>query len=211
MNDNQDIIKIAEAVLTSAVFNGAVDNWLWDRAQRIERIVNDICQNAEIKQANLAIDLFCLKAAVYFFQTGHVRAAGRDDALYIEPAEVARLSANVVKTELSKVIDERKIDKINNIMLQTGDKAASLSEAKILSDAINLDDIGAAGVFNQIRASALHKKSASDFLNSYKKKVDYGYWQARLSEGFHFKSTEKLANKRFAIMNTFMQNLEKSY
>ena len=142
-------------------------------------------------------------------QAGIVRAAPGADALYIEPAEITRLSTLVVTEKLGEVLDTKRVQKINDILTQTCEKNTRLSEAKILSDAINLDDIGAVGIFNQTRSCALHKKSISQLLNSYKKKADYGYWQARLDESFHFKTAAKLANKRFAIMNTFMQNLEK--
>ncbi len=209
MTDNDEIKMIAKQVLRAPAFDGQTDNWLWDTADRIERNVNAICQSAEIQRANLAIDLFCLKAAVYFFQTGLIQAAGSKDALYLDPAEIARLSTLVVTEKLVKVVDTKRIQKINDILIQTCEKTTRLNEAKILSDAINLDDIGSVGVFNQVRDGALQKKSISQLINNYKKKADYGYWQARLTESFHFKNTAKIANKRFAIMNTFMQNLEK--
>ncbi|MCK5564802.1 MAG: hypothetical protein KAJ07_06110 [Planctomycetes bacterium] len=209
MIENDDIIEIAKQVLLSRAFDGQTDNWLWDTAERIERNVNFICQSTEIQRANLAIDLFCLKAAVYFYQTGLIQAAGSSDALYLDLAELTRLSTLVVTEKLSKVVDTKRIQKINDIMIQACEKNTRLNEAKILSDAINLDDIGSVGIFNQARTGALHKKSISQLLNNYKKKADYGYWQARLNESFHFKNTAKIANKRFAIMTAFMQNLEK--
>ncbi len=209
MIDNDEIIEIAKQVLLAPAFDGQTDNWLWDTAKRIERNVNAICQSAEIQRANLAIDLFCLKAAVYFFQTGLIRAAGGNSAPYLDPAEITRLSTLVVTEKLSKVVDAKRIQKINDILIQTCEKTTRLNEAKILSDAINLDDIGAVGVFNQARDCTLQKKSIAQLINSYKKKADYGYWQARLAESFHFKTAAKIANKRFAIMTTFMQNLEK--
>ncbi|MCK5172624.1 MAG: hypothetical protein KAR47_04485, partial [Planctomycetes bacterium] len=198
MIENDDIIEIAKQVLLSRAFDGQTDNWLWDTAERIERNVNSICQSTEIQRANLAIDLFCLKAAVYFYQTGIVQAAGSADALYLDPAELTRLSTLVVTEKLSKVVDTKRIQKINDIMIQACEKNTRLNEAKILSDAINLDDIGSVGIFNQARDCALHKKSIAQLLNNYKKKADYGYWQARLRESFHFASAAKIANKRFA-------------
>lgn len=215
MTKTEDIQKIAKQVLTAPAFDGQTDNWLWDRVQRIDRNVDALCLCREIQQANMPIDMFCLKAAVYFFQAGLVRDAGSNrhassnNSSETDLAQIARLSALVVTKQLDKVIDSKKIEKINNIITQSCEKTTRLNEAKVLSDAINLDDIGAVGVFNQVRAATLQKKSISELLSSYKKKADYGYWQARLNESFHFKNTANIANKRFAITKTFMENLEK--
>ena len=78
----------------------------------------------------------------------------------------------------------------------------------ILSDARNLDDTGAVGIFNEFRRFVSRGKSTSDALQGWKRKIDYGYWQARLKEDFRFDAVRKLAERRLAAAEYFMKQLK---
>jgi hypothetical protein len=47
-----------------------------------------------------------------------------------------------------------------------------------------------------------------DILRSWKRKIDYRYWQARLEEGFRFESVRKLAERRLCAAEEFMEQLK---
>ena len=83
-----------------------------------------------------------------------------------------------------------------------------MTEAKILSDARNLDDMGAVGIFSEFRRFVCNGKGVADVLESWKRKVDYRYWQARLKESFRFETVRKLAVQRFAATEYFMTQLK---
>ncbi len=83
-----------------------------------------------------------------------------------------------------------------------------LTEAVVLSDARSLDDMGAVGIFNEFRRCLAHGKGATDALESWKRKVDYRYWQARLKESFRFETARKIAVQRFAATEYFMNQLK---
>ena len=83
-----------------------------------------------------------------------------------------------------------------------------MPEAMILSDAANLDDMGAVGLFNEFRKYASLGKGVADILKTWKRKLDYQYFQARLKESFRFKSVAKLAQKRHAEVENFMNQLQ---
>ena len=82
-----------------------------------------------------------------------------------------------------------------------------MTESMILSDARNLEDMGAVGLFHELRRYVIHGKSISDILESWKRKIDYGYWQARLKESFRFEPVRQLAEERFAAAVYFMNQL----
>jgi hypothetical protein len=67
--------------------------------------------------------------------------------------------------------------------------------------------MGAVGLFNEFRRYVVHGKGASDVLDSWQRKVDYRYWEARLKEGFRFESVRKLAGERFLAAEYFMNLL----
>ena len=79
MSEIDVIREIAKEVLTVPTPAGASDNWLWDKAQRIQRNVEYICRLPELVEANLAIDRFCLIGATYFFDFGFAHYADVQD------------------------------------------------------------------------------------------------------------------------------------
>jgi len=209
-----DIIReIAQQVMMVPTLAGTTDNWLWDRAQRLVRNVEHICRLPELTEANLPIDRFCLTSAAYFVDCGFARYADVEDTAArlvladVSPADLRDFSTQVVSDKLSGSLAGPKIDKINKIIIESGDRFTDMVEAKILSDARSLDDMGAVGIFNEFRRYVVHGKGASDVLESWKKKVDYRYWQARLKESFRFESVRKLASQRFSTAEYFMNQL----
>ena len=98
MPQTDKIKEIARSVLTSAVFEGRVDNWLWDRTERVANNIKMICGLPELSEANIPVDRFCLSGAGYFFETGliqYVSSKGAHHDSRSEPDifEVRRMSA----------------------------------------------------------------------------------------------------------------------
>lgn len=209
-----DVIRdIAKQVLTVPTIIGTTDNWLWDRAQRLVRNAEHICRLPELTKVSLAVDRFCLTAAAYFSDSGFARYADAQDTSArivladVSPSDLQDFSTQVVTDKLTGAIAGPKIDKINKIIMETTNRTTDLTEARILSDARNLDDMGAVGVFNEFRRYVIHGKGASDALDSWKRKIDYRYWDARLKESFRFDSVRKLAIQRFSSAEYFMNQL----
>lgn len=68
--------------------------------------------------------------------------------------------------------------------------------------------MGAVGVFNEFRRNVIRGKGVSDVMESWKRKVDYRYWQARLKESFRFETVRKIAVQRFAATEYIMNQLK---
>ena len=81
-------------------------------------------------------------------------------------------------------------------------------EAMILSDASNLDDMGAIGIFSEFKRYIIGGKGVSNVLHTWKRKIDYKYWQARLKESFRFESVRKIAEQRLSTAEYFMNQLK---
>lgn len=209
-----DIIReMAQQSLEVSTLTGKTDHYLWDRAQRILRNVEHICRLPEVISLEAAIDRSCLIASTYFADAGFARYADAEDT----PARVALadlsfselqdFSTQVVTDRLAGSIQGVRIEKINKIILESHNRFTRMPEAMVLSDARNLDDMGAIGIFNEFRRYVIHGKGASDALISWKRKIDYRYWQARLKESFRFASVRDLAQRRFAAAEFFMNQL----
>lgn len=209
-----DIIReIAKQVLSIKTLTGQTDNWLWDRTQRLLRNVEHICRLPEISKSGSFVDRFSLIAATYFSDSGFAHYADVEDTTSrmvladISYSELLDFSSQILNDKLSGALAGPKIDKISKIITESGNRFTQMTEAMILSDARNLDDMGAVGIFNEFRRYVMHGKGASDALDSWKRKIDYRYWEARLKESFRFSSVRKLAEQRFSAAEYFMNQL----
>ncbi len=210
-----DVVRdLAKQTLIIPTSTSDVDNSLWDRAQRLVHNAKHICQLPELAKAGLQIDRFCLITATYFSDAGiagHLKAEETTATSALSNAKndyLLDLCTKVVEEKLESCIDKARIKKINTIITESNGHFTKSTEAMILSDARNLDDMGATGIFNEFRRLASHGKGLCDALQSWKKKIDYRYWQARLKESFRFESVRKLAEQRLSAAEYFMNQLK---
>lgn len=211
MTELEVVRNLAKEALVISTPMSDHDDSLWDRNKRLVRNVELICRLPELERAGLQINRFCLMAATYFIDAG---LAGCLSSGKAKPAnyntnsrDLLLLSTKIVDRKLSTVIDKTKINNINTIITESGGDFTQRPEAMILSDARNLDDIGAAGIFNEFRRHVIAGKGVSGVLESWKKKVDYRYWQSLLKRSFRFEAVRKLAEQRLSVAEHFMNQL----
>lgn len=196
------------------------DDSLWDRSQRVARNVDLICKLPELNKTKAQIDQFCLKVAAYFFSVGHAHQLRTERkgkrvtiGSFLTPSnplsneELLDICLKITEEKLKDLLDKRRLDIISRIITESSGNFARMTEAMILSDAKNLDDMGAAGLFNDFKHHVISGKSISSVLDNWKRKVDYQYWQGRLKDSFKFESVRKLAAQRFSTAEHFMKQL----
>ena len=214
MADLKVIRNLAKKALIISTPMSNRDDSLWDRNKRLIRNVELIYELPELNKAALPTDHFCLITATHFIDTGlanHLRS-GKTKA---KPAtrntnnqDLLFRSTQIVEETLANAIDKVKINNINSIILESGGDSTQRPEAMILSDARNLDDIGAAGIFNEFKRHVIEGKGVSNALECWKKKIDYRYWQSRLEKSFRFEAVRKLAEQRLSTAEQFMNQLK---
>ena len=209
-----DTVKnLAKQTLTIRTLTSEIDNSLWDRGQRLVRNVKHICQLPELGNAGLQIDRFCLITATYFSDAGlacHLEtknSKGKPLTTNTNGDDLLDFCTQMVEEKLTDVIENAKIEKINRIITGSNNHFTRMTEAMILSDARNLDDMGATGIFNEFKQHVIGGKGASDALQIWKRKIDYRYWESRLKRSFRFESVRKLAEQRLSTAEYFMNQL----
>jgi hypothetical protein len=68
--------------------------------------------------------------------------------------------------------------------------------ARLLADALNLEDFGVVGLINHAMTTARQGAGVTHFAEGLEKREQYGYWDARLKDGFHFDAIRQIAKKR---------------
>jgi len=211
MTEQEIVRNLAKESLIISTPTSDHDDSLWDRNKRLVRNIELICQLPEMERAGLQINRFCLMGATYFIDAGlasYLRSGKTKFAgCNTNSRDLLLLSTKIVGQKLSTVIDKSKINNINTIITESGGDFTQRPEAMILSDARNLDDIGAAGIFNEFKRHVIAGKGVSEVLESWKKKVDYRYWQSLLKRSFRFEAVRKLAEQRLSVAEHFMNQL----
>jgi hypothetical protein len=207
------IHQIAQKTLTFSTPSGGRDDWLWDRTLRILLNIEHICRLPELAEKAISIDRFCLVAAAYFADSGlahfasNQKTAGQRPSADVTSADLCNVSTQTVSDMLADVLTGSRIDKINKIITGSFNRFTDITEAMVLSDGRGLEDLGATGLLGGLRGQLIEGKSVSSMLENWKRKIEYGYWQARLKESFRFSAVRQIAERRFAAVEQFMNQL----
>jgi HD superfamily phosphodiesterase len=211
MADREELIVAARGVLVGPSPLGREDAFLLDHALRTLRNLDVILGFEEVK--TLRADRLCLDAAALFHDAARVRLERerRESAVYaaatFSAEDVRGYSAEVAGDVLKDLLDAKQVEHVQNIIRQYQNRATAVGEAMILSDACNLDDMGALGVWRELRRFALEGRSPAEALTSWRRKLDYGYFPARIQETFRFAETRRWAEARFRRVEAFMSEM----
>ncbi len=204
MIEKDSIKNLAKQILTANPTDAAKGNFLWERTQKLVQSTEQICQMPEFQNKANQIDLPCLKAAGYFSYLGSVLEQKKNENIFIiDNYKFTEVCWDLIRQRLTGVLDKIKTEKIISIIKESNSRFTKRIEAMILSDARNLDDIGVSGLINELSRYFIGGKNTSDFLQIWRTKTDYGYWQARL-ESFRFEAVRKIAEQRLKWAEKFM-------
>jgi hypothetical protein len=95
-------------------------------------------------------------------------------------------------------VDESLLDRATRILQEMPHRSPMLDEAKLLADAVNLEDFGAIGMMVQAIQIARAGEGVTQIAQGCDKREQYGYWDARLKDGFHFEAIRQIALRRLA-------------
>jgi len=88
------------------------------------------------------------------------------------------------------------VDRTFRLLADLAQKRPSTDAARLLADAVNLDDFGAMGLARQALEMGRRGQSVQALLEGARQREQYAYWQARLKDGFHFAPVRDLARRR---------------
>ncbi len=92
--------------------------------------------------------------------------------------------------------DEALLDRTTRILQEMPHRSPMLDEARLLADAVNLDDFGILGIAQQAVQNARHGEGVAKLAYWLDRQEQYGYWDARLKDGFHFEAVRQIAQRR---------------
>lgn len=89
------------------------------------------------------------------------------------------------------------LDRTARLLQQLPQRSPVAPEARLLADAVNLEDFGVSGLLSLMTSLALAGDGVSHLSEACATREQYGYWDARLAR-FHFEPVRRLAEQRLA-------------
>jgi len=161
------------------------------------RLFARIQRFAAMKLVAEGIDLDALELACYAIQLQTRRSktapAGRTGRISLK--EKAEEAAELL-LEIDLDVEDEFLDRTARLLHEMPHRSPMLDEAKLLADAVNLDDFGATGFVQQIIQATRSGEGVVLIADGLQKREQYGYWEARLKDGFHFEPVRQIARRR---------------
>jgi hypothetical protein len=88
------------------------------------------------------------------------------------------------------------LDRTVRVLHEMPHRSPMIEEAKLLADAFNLEDFGITGLLDSALEAGRHGGGIVQLADGLEKREQYGYWDSRLKDGFHFEPIRRLAKMR---------------
>ncbi len=105
-------------------------------------------------------------------------------------------AAEMLLTSLVDEVEEGLLDRTTQVLHALPQRSPGLDEARVLADAVNLEDFGVTGILQQMIQLCRSGGGVVQIAEGLEKREQYGYWNARLKEGFHFDAVRAIAEQR---------------
>jgi len=211
MAEIEPIIEIVRSVLVGKSPLGREDTFLFDHALRVMHVAERLGRCREVRSWRM--DRFALSVASLFHQAATVRLdeERRTSTVYaaatMSAEDVKGYSAELAGDRLGGKLPARQLELVQDVIRRAHVSGVDLPEAKILSDADSLDDVGALGVWRDLRRYVLEGRDIEEAVRAWQRREEYGYWQARVRDVFNLVTARRLAESRLAAARAFMQQL----
>ena len=107
----------------------------------------------------------------------------------------AEQAAEILITALGEV-DDAMCGRAARLLRELTTRSPEMEESRLLSDALAMEDFGVSGLFAQAMALGRQNGALASVAEGAEKRVQYGYWEARLKDGFHHEPVRQIARRR---------------
>lgn len=212
MSTLDELCAKAQADLCWRPAGRPIDPVVWEHSDRVARLTQTIAALPEL--ANHVIDRTALIAAALYHDMGWILQlqAGETrevDLLLHRTSDRQRdLAADWMSERLQDVLPAGTVQQAARIVRICHQWNPPLLEARILSEADNLDQIGPQAILLMVRKQIAEGRTLTDLIQTWRRQEQYGYWPAWIKECFQFSSVRAQADQRCQVMRRFMGDLE---
>ena len=178
-----------------------------DRALRVVRCMERLAPACGERVEKLEL---AKVAALYATVAQNAAGPGKvpDDEAYNDASELA---ADQLKDLLGSGGEGggADLDVVLLIMKEHRKRETTMPEAKVLADSLAMEEFGLIGLWNQTRQFHTSGKTLEQMLKLWKAQHDYGYWESRLRDGFHYEVSRRAAKDRLGQLRGIYERLQR--
>lgn len=215
MTKLETIWNRAKAALMLTGARGEEEQFLWEHTERLGKTALAISEFPDI--AGPSVDQSAVLAAALFHDASWSLRSRNNECtraeLLTKPLSPAQRNDGIGLMEkvLLDVMGPALLDRAARAIRQYPDRSTTLVEARILADAVNLDEMSLFSLWPGIRRGTLEGKGVQSALDHWHRRKEYQYWSSRIKEGFHFAASREIAVRRLADYERLMEQLQQQH
>ena len=213
--DLEAIWKRARADLVIPTPRGDLDVFLWEHSARVAQTAQHISQLPLIRSqrpdgaAILAAGLYHDAGWVTRFREGAVE---RMEILLGSLSETDHeQGALLMERSLAGLVPRESLEVAAHALRGCHERGTEMIEAQVIAEADSLQEFGIVSMWPLIRRGAIDGKGVQSVLDTWRRKKEYQFWTARLSDSFRFEPVRELARRRLEKFERLLAELEEQH
>ncbi len=202
-----------DLVLTTE--RGDEDLLLWEHSTRVAQNARHILK--VLRVSGLEPDEATVVAASIYHDAAWVARVKRGSAtrndvlLHTTPDDHREESASIMERSLAKLLPADVLIRASGVIRAINDRDTELPEAQVVSDADHLDEFGILSLWATVRRGVLNGKGVQSAIETWRRRREYRFWEARLKDSFHLDSVRTIARDRLARLERLMGELAEEH
>jgi hypothetical protein len=194
---------------------GDFDPFLWEHAGRVAQSAMKIARLAAVRSHGP--DEAAILAAALYHDAGWIaRLRSREiDRMEVltrpAPPSHREQSALLMEEGLGSLLSATSLAKAGRAIRTLNDRGIDFIEGQVVTEAVNLNEFGLLSLWPAIRRGALDGKGVQAVIDTWRRRNEYRFWSARLSDSFRFARVREIARKRLESLERFMRDLTEQH
>ncbi len=198
-----------DLVITKA--RGDEDVLLWEHSMRVAQNARQIVGLPEAVATGA--DEAAVVVAALYHEAGWIARLKRGE---IEPSDIFVRSthddhreegAAMLGRSMAKLLPGESLTRALHAVRAMDDRNTDRGDALALMDADHLDEFGVISLWPTVRKGFLDGKGVQAAVETWRRRKEYRFWEARLRDSFHFDAVRDVARSRLAQLDEVMQVL----
>lgn len=199
----------ADLVITTA--RGNEDVLLWEHSARVAQNARRIVALPEVVATG--VDEAAVVVAALFHEAGWIARLKRGE---IDPSDIFLRStdddhreegASILERSMAKLLPGESLTRALHAVRAMDDRHTDRGDALALMDADQLDEFGVISLWPTVRKGLLDGRGVQAAIETWRRRKEYRFWEARLRDSFHFDAVRDVARSRLAQLDDVMQVL----
>jgi len=163
-----------------------------------KRLCKRVCLFVKMKLTEKSLDEDALELACFALQlpSRNVKLLTPGKMGQVSLKDRCEQAAELLISMAADFVEGELLERATTILRAMPHRNTKMDEARLLADAVNLDDFGITGLIMQAMQMSRQNAGVEQVADGFQKRQQYGYWEARLKDGFFYEPVRKLARER---------------